>query len=443
MGIKGKDIDEVIIKSFKKFTEFLRAHTIKEYQSKKYYSDVLIMWLMICQRLHHACSMADILELLKKEKYKNLIGDCKRKEDGHFPKNTGGYSRARQKLKLEKVVELIDELTNWILQTISVNEQIYAIDGTTIELKRTRELMKKYPPIPKGHYPIMRVLTCHEVNTGIAIRPEYGAVWGSKVSGEIELSKGLIPRILRGATLMGDRNFGISSVVVQAHKQGLNVVLRVKEDRALRLYGKKKLPKNMDQKVIWTPSKNELTVHPELKETDQVQGRLICKEIKDPHTNSKFILILFTTTTISKNKVIKLYCKRWSIESDLRDIKKTTNMDSLHVNSEDTALKELYLGFCAYILTRMIIKETTQRLKLEPRSVSFSRMFTAVSLQMIELMKHPNRKKQKEIVESLLESTIASKLPKRKKKRIEPRGVVRNKFSKYPTLLEKRDENSF
>ena len=427
------DISEV----YNKFRKFLKSSSLKEREKRTYYSNPLVMWLMICQRLNGARSMANLLEMTNDLPLKKLSG--KRKVKKHKSNSTSGYAMARSRLSLEIVTKLIDELCEWMLEGIAVSERLYVVDGSTFELTNSKELSENYTPSTGGYYPMLRGLMCTEINSGITLRPEIGGLAGSKQAGEIKLFKQLIPRLPSGAMLMGDRNFGIHVVAMLSKKQGLNVILRLTDDRATKINGGP-LPTRCDKEVTWYPSKNDLNAHPELQEGEGITGRLICKSGMDPKGNPVKLLI-FTTTKLTVPQLIDIYKKRWRIEVDIRDIKKSMNMEFLRVKSEDMAIKELYLGICAYNLTRKIIFIAADKLGIDPRTIGFLRAKTVIEVNSTKLFSSHTKKKQRKVIRSLYEGIQRCKLPNRKRtNRHEPRALVRDKRSKYPTLKGNRND---
>lgn len=431
------NVTDQIAEVYDKFRSFLKRCSLKKLEKRSYYSHVLVMWLMIYQRLQGAISLSNLLESANNIPLRGLKG--KRKISNKRSNSTSGISMARSRLPLETVKNLIDELCEWMLENVEPSERLYVVDGSTFELMKSKELSEKYPPSECGYYPMIRALMCTEINSGITLRPEIAALKGSKQAGEIQLFKQQIKRLPKDATLMGDRNFGIYAVAKLSQEQGLNVILRLTDQRAQKVNGEA-LPKVCDKEVEWRPSRDDLRAHEELKEGESVKGRLVCIEVTD-HKGEKVRLNIFTTTKLTQAQIKEIYQKRWRIEVDIRDIKKTMNMDFLRVKSEDMALKELYLGLCAYNLTRKIIFIAAKKLGIEPRDIGFSRAQTAIRVQSERLLWNHTKKKQRKIIREIYAAMKRCLLTKRKdKKRHEPRAVVRNKFSKYPSLKGNRHD---
>ena len=426
-----------IKKVYEKFIKYLKRSTLKERLKRNYYSESLVMWLMIFQRLQGARSMSNLMVMMKDMPLKRLAGKRKMKET-----NTGSassFAMARSRLLLDVVIELTDKLCEWMLTEISTRDRWYVVDGSTFELMKSEELSEKYPPAECGYYPMMRGLICTEINSGITMRPEIGALTGSKQAGEIQLFKKLINRLPKGSKLMGDRNFGIYTVAKLSQEQGLDVVLRLTEMRAKKINGGK-IPVRCVKDVIWYPSRDDLKANPELDGSESVSGKLISTKVTDP--NGKSVdLYVFTTLEVSEVDIIKIYQKRWRIEVDIKDIKKSMDMNFLRVKSEDMALKELYLGICAYNLVREIIFVVTDKLKIDPRKIGFLRAKTVVEVYSMKLLRNHTRRKQRKIIKELYAEIQNCMLPNRKNKnRHEPRAVLRDKRSKYPTLKGNRND---
>ena len=79
------------------------------------------------------------------------------------------------------------------------------------------ELCEAYPPGSnqhgEGHWPIVRVLVAHDVHTGLAMRPQWGPMYGPKAVSEQGLLEQAIEQLPSGSTVMGDANFGVFSGV--------------------------------------------------------------------------------------------------------------------------------------------------------------------------------------------------------------------------------------
>lgn len=53
-------------------------------------------------------------------------------------------------------------------------------------------------------------MLANDLDTGLMIRPEIGAMYGADADSELALALRLLPRIPAKSLLMADRNFGVS-----------------------------------------------------------------------------------------------------------------------------------------------------------------------------------------------------------------------------------------
>ena len=196
--------------------------------------------------------------------------------------------------------------------------------------------------------------------------------------------------------------------------------------------------KSREWSACQSPGPKTLRGNAEIPQDALVKGRVICREVRS-HPNKKATLVyLFTTLGDPAKEIIQMYGMRWNIEIDLRTLKQTVNMKMLKVKTADMAKKELFLGICAYNLVRAVISNVAKRLGVKPRDLSFKRILYIVEARSEALSKAPNEQKRQQIMERFWQSVPCAKHPKRKKKRDEPRALVRNRRQKYPSLKGSR-----
>src|SRR5205085_1958396 len=223
-----------------------------------------------------------------------------------------------------------------------------------------------------SHWPVMRVLAAHDLETGLAIRPEWGAMYGPDAVSEQRLLERAIGRLPAGASVIGDSNFGVFSVAWTATEQGHPVLLRLTTARAKRLAGGA-LQDGIDRPLIWKPSRQDRKSHPDLPPQACLKGRLIVRRVQPDNGNVPFLLALFTTLPDPAEQILKLYGKRWNIETDLRTLKTQLRMDQLSSATPEMAAKEIEMAIAAYNLVRAVIALTAQQTGLAPRDYSFTR----------------------------------------------------------------------
>src|ERR1019366_8450623 len=125
-------------------------------------------------------------------------------------------------------------------QTASGNTpRVFLLDGSSMRLPHNEALCERYPVASNQHgelhWPVLRVLVAHDLRTGLAMRPEWGAMHGAEAVSEQSLVEQAMGRLPEGATVLGDANFGVFSVAYASQQKGHRVLLRLTLERAKRL----------------------------------------------------------------------------------------------------------------------------------------------------------------------------------------------------------------
>lgn len=388
------------------------------------------MWLMVMQRLHGGVSLeAAVLELLRGLPASFWPKPCRRIRDWHErgkapSSNTGAYNQARQGLPLSVVEQSCDRIFEGLLAQMkhrrSGQIDAFLLDGSCIRTAHSAALCRKYPPgrnqYGKGHWPILRVLVAHDLYTGLAMRPEWGAVHGAHAVSEQELLERALRRLPSGSTIIGDANFGVFSVAYAGVQSGHPILLRLSRPRALRLAGKA-LRHGIDRTVIWQPSAEDRRRHPDLPQSACVTGRLIVRKVQPDNGGTPFLLALFTTQSDPPADIFRLYGRRWSIETDVRTLKSTLRLDQLTCWTPDMVAKEMDLGITAYNLVRAVTALASEQSGVPPRGYSFSKVRRIVEMSASMLADAPDPRTAKRLFDQMMQWVQQSKLPHRKKKR--------------------------
>lgn len=277
----------------------------------------------------------------------------------------------------------------------------------------------------------------HDLFSGIAVSPHYGAYCGSKPTSEQKLYKEMISKLSEPTLLVGDRNFGVIALAFAAQRYGHEVLFRLKEDRAENLLGRCLGKQDIDERVTWRPTPTMLKKHPELKDAE-VAGRFIQKTVRRRGCKP-LVLLFFTTSEAPKRELLELYRQRERIENDIRSIKYSLGLEMLYGQTPDIIEKELLLGFAAYNLVRALLVWAAKKLKIKPRQISFSRGAELTRIFGNKMRGARTAKEQKEITRRFLTGINQSKLPSRSVTRMEPRKLARKK-KRFPLMKASRQE---
>jgi len=386
----------------------------------------VVIWLMIFQRLQNKGTLAAAVQQVIRGLPPALNPQtCKRQRERNVSSNTGGYNQARQKLPVETVRTVSDQIFEQLMSP-EPSRRMFLLDGTTLTMPCTPSLVEAYPPsrnqIGESHWPILRLLVAHDLDSGIALRPEWGPAGGAKTVSEQQLAEKLIPRLPAQAGLMGDQNFGVFSMARAAQQSDHPVLLRITPARAKRAFGFA-FNSGTDLKMEWKPSKNERRNHPEWPRDASVKGRLIIRTVYPSDGSGPLKLYLFTTLDLPAKEIVQIYGQRWNIETDLRTIKKTIRLEMLDCQTPEMIAKEIPLAITAYNLVRAVINESAQRTGMNPRQYSFSRVQDLINTWLPHLACITSEAERNTECERMIRYAGQCKLYIRKKSTSYPRAV--------------------
>lgn len=387
----------------------------------------VVIWMMITQRLEPGGTLARAVQQLRRGGGRKLLRPCQRVREGRISAATGGYCQARQKLstlKLRRIVDdLFERLQAVLRPTQASAEPVFVLDGSTLLLENSRDLPVLYPPAQnqygRTHRPVLRMAVAHDADSGLAVRPAWGAAFGPQAVSEQHLIQDVLQRLPSGALVLGDRNFGVFSVAWAACEQGHPVLLRLTNARARNLLGGS-LESSVDREAVWRPSAYERRVHPELPPGIALTGRvLVCpwQGAREP------LLCLFTTTDKLPRELAALYSLRWNIETDLRALKRIVQLHHLHARSDDMMEKEWLSALLAYNLVRTVMCLAARKAGFSPRQLSFTAVYSLVELHLPALLNACSPAQWRREMDTLVVYAAAYKLPQRRKPRSCPRAV--------------------
>jgi hypothetical protein len=409
------------------------------------FSLAVVIWLMIFQRLQDKGTLTAAVQYVVRGLPPELNPRTRKRQRKHkVSSNTGGYNRARQMLPLEVVQTVSDQIFEQLMAP-EPGQRMFLLDGTTLTMPNTSSLLEAYPPSRnqrgQSHWPILRLLVAHDLDSGIALRPEWGPAAGAKTVSEQQLAEPLIQRLPAGAGIMGDQNFGVFSIAWAAQQSGHPVLLRITPVRAKSAFGSVS-NSGTDVNVEWNPSRHDRKSHPGLPCDASVKGRLIIQKVYPSDGSAPIKLHLFTTLDVSAKKIVHIYAQRWNIETDLRNIKKTIHLETLDCRAPDMIAKELILAITAYNMVRGVINESAQRTGIDPRRYSFSRVLDLINSWLPHLACLCSEAERNAEYERLISYAGECKLYKRKKSASYPRAVWYRHRTFPPRKPEPRRNNS-
>jgi putative transposase len=405
-------------------------------ENQRVYHAQVVMWLMIRQRMQGGTMASSVLELIRSLPSGFWPRPCKRLQPGpdgqrvKLSENTASYNNARQALPVGVVEECFDlvfaKLTAEANGTLPGADRMFILDGTSARMPSSEQLCQTYPPAcnqnGESHWPLLRMLVAHDARTGLAMRPHWGPMYGPQAVSEQGLLIQALGRLPRGATLLGDINFGVFSVAYTADQRGHPLVLRLQSVRAERLLGGGSLRDGMDRRISWRPTRDDRKSHPELPADACVLGRVIVRRVQPSNGSQPILLALFTTLEGPSEEIVPLYGRRWNIETDLRTLKGTLQMEQIACTSPEMVAKELMMGMLAYNLIRAVTYLAAQAAGLEPRAFSFTQVRNVINAfaPLIAAARDPDEAQR--LNQDMMYYAGRARLPKRNRPSY-PRGV--------------------
>jgi hypothetical protein len=354
---------------------------------------------------------------------------------------TTSLSDARQRLPLEVFAQTLrhcaQQISTWTEESLWLGWRVLLLDGSTFRLRPLGDIPQHFAPHRPGncrkppYWCVVRVLAAFCWQTGTVVDCALGSLKASEQALTARLLTGAWPKSL----FVGDRNFGVYSVVRAIAGAQAQAVVRLTKSRAARLAraAGRRLVHGLDAPLVWTPTAHDQC--PEELAREPVPGRLLVLRVHRPGF-PPLTLYLFTTLraahTYSPEALAQLYGQRWRVELCLRFVKTEMELDFLDCQSADMARKEWLAGLTAYNLLRSTMIAAAAQAQISVHLLSFSR---SRQLFLAWLLRGSTRPTDLQRWEQLLEDIARVRLPRRRKPRPpEPRAI--RAFQKYFPKLE-------
>jgi len=405
------------------------------------------LWYLIFQRLNFDHALAAVVVDLR-HGGADRLGPKGRQRLSRRVRSTktSAYSQARQRVPLELLCAALAHFRQGLLKLVGLatapqkepppDQRVrQLLDGSTLAVLLTPALAKAYPPAANqsgtSHWCLLRIVVGFCARSGAVL----SAVEGAMQESEQALSWALMAAAAAYTIWVGDRNFGIWSVVAQAARCRQATLVRLTRVRAAKLCGGQPLLSGQERSVQWSPSRHDRSA-PGTKRTP-VSGRLLYVRLQK---GGRYIDLWLFTTLEAKDYplelLVKWYGQRWQVEVHFRSVKTQMQMAEMKVCTPEMARKELYAGLLAYSLVRAVMFQAGERLETGVATLSFSQARRVV----LERLKQwagqaiPRAGWSGALVEEVAQHT----LPKRKKPRPNEIRLVRRRRLRFPPFTGSR-----
>jgi Transposase DDE domain len=290
---------------------------------------------------------------------------------------TSAYCQARTRLP----AEMISALTRQLGKTITEgapgawhwkNRPVRLVDGATVTMEDTKENQAAYPQPgsqkPGLGFPMCRMVALICLGSGAVLNAALGPCKG-KGSDEQTLLRRMLDTLGAGDILLGDAFYPTYFLLCELVQRGIDGVFEQygARKRSTDFRTGKKLGVRDHLIVLKKPKQR-----PDWMTPQQYQQAPATLKVREFKAAGKIIVTTFLDAKASpKNELKVLYCRRWNIELDLRNIKSTLGMEKLRCKTPEMAIKELWVYLLAYNMIRLLMAQAALLADQIPRQLSF------------------------------------------------------------------------
>jgi hypothetical protein len=315
--------------------------------------------------------------------------------------------------------------------------RIVLLDGTCVSMPDMPELFREFGTPTGFHgkcrYPLARLVTLCIANTMTVL--DYAL--GRYDQDENTLAQQMLKNLEKGDLLLADRHFAAAHFYFYYKSLGLEFLtrahqcLKISRIKRIKSYGGNdfvgwlKINKNYRQKDPKLPAKIMVRF---IKAAVRIRGKY---------------KVVWLVTSLLDNKlypaseIIRLYGKRWTIETLFKAVKINLSADVLRSLGPEGIRKEVAARLMAVNIVRVIMLEAAIENQVDPIRISFVSAVRAILMFAPALATEPIWKVP-EIYKAMLRE-IASHLVPERPGRNEPRAVRRER-KHYPSLRTTRQQ---
>ncbi|MBN2288860.1 MAG: IS4 family transposase [Candidatus Glassbacteria bacterium] len=246
--------------------------------------------------------------------------------------------------------------------------RLVSLDGSTLDIADTHENLEAYgrPGASRGRsaYPQLRFVSLVENGTHVL----FGTRMGPYPTGEITMSKNVLPNLKPGMLCLADRSFFGFELWEQARSTGADLLWRVKKNLSL------------PRLKCYTDGSYLSLIYPTLRDrrhnTNGVEVRVIEYTLEGISGAESFYRLFTTILEPEKapaRELGALYHERWEIETAFDELKTHLRGSQIVLRSKTPALvKQEFYGFLlAHYAIRGLMHEAALKEDTDPDTLSF------------------------------------------------------------------------
>jgi hypothetical protein len=372
---------------------------------------------------------------------------------GQWAFTASAYCKARKRLPLVVLQSLMESVAARFRSVTAesadwLGHRVWMIDGSGFSMPDVPELQKHFGSPsnqrPSCGFPVGHLVGLFDLATGMLLRVTVSPMRTHDMSQASHLARELKP----GDLVLGDTGFCSYAHLAMLLERGNHAVFRMHQKQIVDFTpGRERATRrsytanpgglphslwvrsngHLDQVVVWSKPKQKprwMTAERFAELPAEITVRELRYEVSTPGFRVRVITLVTTLLDpliYPKAELAELYRKRWRIELNLRHIKITMKMDSLHCKTVEGVMKELAMFALAYNLVRSVMFDSAWGREV---AVAVERMGFLDALRWLT----------SPIPGGNLSDILINPL---RPNRIEPR-VIKRRMKKYPLMKEPR-----
>ncbi|WP_309399496.1 IS4 family transposase [Cerasicoccus maritimus] len=382
---------------------------------------------LLHQGLHPDSAVREALQFIQ--------ADCYERRASMPGAGTGGLCQAQRRVPLSlldaqhrRTVERLDATMEPVVGFGA--RHIKLIDGTGLSCDDTAANRHYFPPAVQCRkgcgFPLMQLVGLFSLNHGGLLKTAVTEMPESEiVVFNAEIASALEP----GDILVGDTAYYAFWNVHELRQRQVDAVLAMPadaargartvayhgcaQDRLVELHLPNRHRKHLTKLFVASLPKRQFLRVIETRRLDE-QGR------------PKALFIATTLTDPQRyltEKILELYFRRWQVEVNFRDLKRTLNFRHVRARSPEMVERRLRAAWIAYNVVRIVMLEAAKGHLVALESVSFKGALKGIKAYAPLIHRHRRcRSRARAAFHQMLEGIARDKVPRRPK-RTEPRRV--------------------
>jgi hypothetical protein len=312
--------------------------------------------------------------------------------------NESAWCQAKQRLPLEVLRDLGRQVRDRVTGAYPVKRDdrwhghpVAVVDGSNFSMPDTPDLRAHFGEVsgqkPGCGFPIAHWLAVFDLHTGVLLYDQASPYRTADLKPTPE-AHGVLEQ---GTVLLGDDSFAGFVHLALLLRRGLHGIFPSHHARTVgftprRPHGAAGQPsskwvKRLGHKdqIVELPKPNQKPkwVSQELFDAlpDSIQVREVRRTVRRRGFRPREVTVVTTlldATQYPPGEVVALREKRWDVETEIRHLKTTMNMEVLRSQTAQGVLKELAVFTIVYNLTRSVMLESARRQRADPLRLSFA-----------------------------------------------------------------------